>query len=231
MKPLIYVIEDEATLQELYTYSLESEFICKCFGDGESFFRALEHAPENETPALIVLDIMLPGEDGFSILSRLKIENSTSHIPVIMVSAKGEEISKVKGLNMGADDYIAKPFGVMELIARIKANLRKINRVGKEEAKSAAYKDIVVDCAKHQVTIKNVKVQTTLKEFNLLRLLTRNAEKVQPRETIFIEVWGENFFGETRTLDIHIKELRKKLAAAESEATIQTIRGVGYLLN
>ena len=225
MKQLIYAVEDDAALQELYIYSLENEFDCRCFDSGESFFEALEGAG---APDLILLDIMLPGEDGFTILSRLKSQKSAAHIPVIIISAKGEEISKVKGLNAGADDYISKPFGVLELSARIKANLRKNNKLSGGER--IVYKDIVIDSEKHRITANGKQIQTTYKEYNLLSMLCKNAEKVQERKDIFNEVWGENFIGETRTLDMHIKELRKELAEAKSEVTIQTIRGVGYML-
>jgi len=225
MKHIVYTIEDDAALQELYEYALESEFDSRCFGDGGAFFDAL--ADESAAPDIILLDIMLPGDDGFTILSRLKSDISSSHIPVIMVSAKGDEVSKVKGLNMGADDYIAKPFGVLELIARIKANLRKS---GARVAERVTYKNITIDYAKHCVLVGGRQVQTTLKEYNLLCMLCENAETVQGRESIFREVWGDGFIGETRTLDIHIKELRRKLAEAKSEATIKTIRGVGYML-
>ena len=223
MKQTIFAVEDDAALQELYIYSLENEFDCRCFDDGESFFEALA----KETPDLVLLDIMLPGDDGFALLSRLKADKSTSGIPVIMVSAKGDEVSKVRGLNMGADDYVAKPFGVLELVARIKSNLRKS---AKQPAENTTYKDIAVDNAKHRVTINGQHVILTLKEYNLLCLLCENAEKVQNREVIFQTVWDNSFIGETRTLDIHIKELRRKLAEAGSEAAIQTIRGVGYML-
>jgi len=224
MKHMIYAVEDDIALQEVYRYSLEDEFDCSCFDDGESFFAALA---KRSAPDLILLDIMLPGDDGFAILTRLKENKTTAPIPVIMVSAKGEEVSKVRGLNMGADDYIAKPFGVLELIARIKANLRKS---GNETAGRVVYKDVIIDHVKHRAMVNGIHIQTTLKEYNLLCLLCENPEKVLTREKIFNAVWDGNFAGETRTLDIHIKELRKKLAEAGGEAVIQTIRGVGYML-
>ncbi len=228
MKQLIYAVEDDESIQEVYTYALKTEeYECRCFGSGRELFDALADI----SPDLVLLDIMLPGEDGFSIIKQLKSDKTTEHIPVIMVSAKGEELSKVKGLNMGADDYIAKPFGVLELIARIKANLRKTAKAVQEpEDEVIIYMDIVIDESRHSITANGFKLQTTLKEYNLLCLLCKNAEKVQERETIFNEVWGNEFAGETRTLDMHIKELRKKLSEAGSIATIQTIRGVGYIL-
>jgi two-component system alkaline phosphatase synthesis response regulator PhoP len=222
-KPLIFIVEDDVSLQELYTYSLEGDFDSRCFTDGEAFFDTLAR----QVPDLVLLDIMLPGEDGFKILSRIKSGKTTAHIPVIMVSAKDEEISKVKGLNMGADDYVSKPFGVLELAARVKANLRK---AVKHESKNNTFKDIVIDSSKHQIKVGGKPIQTTLKEFNLLRLLCNNAETVQERDVIFSKVWGGEFLGETRTLDIHIKGLRQKLAESGSTAAIQTIRGVGYML-
>ncbi|MCL1912298.1 MAG: response regulator transcription factor [Eubacteriaceae bacterium] len=222
MKQTIFAVEDDRAIQELYEFTLEQDFDCHCFYDGESFFGAFEKT----SPDLILLDIMLPGEDGYAILAKLKENGSTSNIPVIMVSAKGEEISKVKGLNLGADDYISKPFGVLELVARIKANLRRTAK----STENVAYKNILIDYSKHRILVDEVALKTTLKEYNLLCLLAENAETVQMRETIFNEVWGDSFIGETRTLDIHIKDLRKKLAEAGSEAVIQTIRGVGYML-
>jgi len=224
MKHMIYAVEDDIALQEVYQYSLEDEFDCRCFDDGQSFFDALA---KRSAPHLILLDIMLPGDDGFVILTRLKENKTTAHIPVIMVSAKGEEVSKVRGLNMGADDYIAKPFGVLELIARIKANLRKS---GNETAGRTVFKNVIVDHARHCILVNGAHIQTTLKEYNLFCLLCENPDKVQEREKIFNAVWDGSFIGETRTLDIHIKELRKKLSEAGSEAVIQTIRGVGYML-
>lgn len=222
MKPLIYAVEDDPALRELYELSLENEFECTCLNDGDELYAALRA----RLPDLIILDIMLPGDDGFAILSKLKSRETSADIPVIMVSAKNEEIAKVKGLNTGADDYISKPFGVLELIARIKANLRKYAR----PAANPSFKDIQVDTAKYQVTVKGVALKMTNKEYKLLSLLCEQAGRVQSRDTIFAKVWGEDYFGETRTLDIHIKELRRKLKNAASEAVIETVRGVGYML-
>ena len=222
MKQMIYVVEDDSALKELYAYSLESEFDCRCFDDAP----ALSEALEAQKPDLIILDIMLPGADGFDILRNLKTNKTYAGIPVIMVSSKGEEILKVKGLNMGADDYIPKPFGILELIARIKANLRK---VAQSEIEDVIYKDIRIDRSKHQIHINGQQIKTTLKEYDLLLLLITNPEKVQDREKIFSVVWGSSFIGETRTMDIHIKVLRKKLVQARSAVEIQTVRGVGYM--
>lgn len=223
MKYKVYVVEDDVALQELYTYSLEEEFECSCFEDGKTFFSSLKE----EYPHIIILDIMLPEDDGFSILKRLKSDKNTSSIPVIMISAKDTEIVKVKSLNMGADDYISKPFGILELIARIKANIRKHSDVLVDPF---IYKDIVIYKSTYSVTIGGNSVSMTLKEFNLLLMLSENANRVNDREDIFAKVWGESFIGETRTLDVHIKDLRKKLKECNSEVEIQTIRGVGYLL-
>ncbi|MCL1884860.1 MAG: response regulator transcription factor [Defluviitaleaceae bacterium] len=222
MKRLIYAVEDDAALRELYSYTFENGFSCECFCDGKSFFEALDE----KKPDIILLDVMLPGEDGFEILSRLKSDKKISKIPVIMISAKSEEIHKVKGLNQGADDYIAKPFGIMELVARVNANLRK-NTI---DTDIFTFKDLEINPQKHRIMANGKKLNTTLKEYNLLLLLCKNAENIQEREVIFSKIWGESFMGETRTLDIHIKELRKKLSEAQSEAEIKTIRGVGYIL-
>jgi len=226
MKQSIYIVEDDIALQELYGYSLKDEFDYRCFDEGSSFFEALSEG----NPDLIILDIMLPGDDGYTILSRLKGNTNTSEIPVIIVSAKGDEISKVKGLDLGADDYMGKPFGILELIARIKANLRKSGKVSTESTESIVFKDLKIDHTKHQITVGEKNIRTALKEYRLLCLLCENAGMVLDRKTIFSKVWGEDFIGETRTLDIHIKELRKKLLEANSEVTIQTVRGIGYVL-
>ncbi len=220
----IYCVDDESSIRDLYLCAFENAQIdCCCFENDVELFDALNV----QTCDLIILDIMLEGLDGYEILQKLKSIEKFSHIPVIMVSAKGEEVSKVKGLNLGADDYISKPFGVMELVARVKANTRRKNIETFDDVISG---DISISISTHKVFIKNKEVQCTLKEFNLLKLLLQNFEKVIARETILDKVWGTDFFGETRTLDMHIKELRKKLQIYESVCEINTIRGVGYIL-
>ena len=166
---------------------------------------------------------MLEGLDGYEILKRLRLDSACADIPVIMVSAKGEEVDKVKGLNLGADDYLSKPFGVLELVARINAKLR----TAKKPVNKLVYKDIVIDDDKHEARVNGEKLTLTLKEYELLKLLVSSSEKVLERDYILDSVWGENY-GETRTLDIHIGELRKLLNASQAE--IATIRGVGYVL-
>ncbi len=219
-KKLIYAVDDEESICELYSVALKSAgFDCSCFSCGDDLFSAVKQCK----PDLVLLDIMLADMDGFSILQKLKNDAATRDIPVIMVSAKGEEISKVKGLDLGANDYIAKPFGVLELVARIKANLRKT-------VKNTAYTyaDIIIDESKHEAFAANTVLTLTLKEYELLKLLVENASNVVSRERILNVVWGEDYLGETRTLDIHIAKLRKSISM--SAATIITVRGVGYCL-
>ena len=221
-KKLVYAVDDEENIRDLYMCAITGAgFDCECFPSGEELFGALK----NRLPDIILIDIMLEGMDGYEILKTLKGSPSTAGIPVIMVSAKGEEISKVKGLNMGADDYIAKPFGVLELVARINAGLR---RVPAAERNTLSYGDIVIDEAKHAVTAGGEEVSLTLKEYELLKLLVTAAPYVVRREEMLNKVWGENYFGETRTLDIHIANLRKAIAGAG--VGIHTVRGVGYNL-
>ena len=219
-KRLIYAVDDEENIRELYFCALTGAgFDCECFADGTE----LAEAMKKRIPDLILLDIMLEGADGYDILKNLKAEPCYSAVPVIMVSAKGEEISKVKGLNMGADDYISKPFGVLELVARINAGLRRVN------TKSALiYGDIKIDDNRHTVSVNGQDVSLTLKEYDLLKLLVASAPNVVHRDEIFNKVWGEDYFGETRTLDIHVASLRKALK--KSSVKIITVRGVGYHL-
>jgi len=218
-KQLIYAVDDEEPIRELYGVALANAgYECSTFVGGEELFFALK----DRRPALILLDIMLEGIDGYSILKKLKENAQYSSIPVIMVSAKGEELSKVKGLNMGADDYISKPFGVLELVARINANLRK------RSVPSLSYMDISINELKHEISVGEAPLTLTVKEYDILKLLVINAPNVVARESILNSVWGEDYFGESRTLDIHIASVRKAIAA--SKAKIVTVRGVGFLL-
>lgn len=215
---LIYAVDDETSIREVYRYALVSAgFTPECFSCGDELFIALEKS----LPRLIILDIMLDGEDGYEILSRLKASPKTANIPVIMVSAKSTEIDKVRGLDLGADDYISKPFGVLELIARIKANLRKAVPV----ASVISYKGIVINDDERIVTVNGEVKELTLKQYELLKLLVSEPQKVLQRDYLLDKVWGENY-GETRTLDIHVGALRKIIA--DSGAEIATVRGVGY---
>ena len=220
MKTLIYAVDDEENIRELYSIALKSSgFGCLCFPDSQSLFLALKECK----PSLILLDIMLNGVDGFEILSILKADSKYKNIPIIMVSAKDEEISKVKGLNLGANDYICKPFGLLELVARVKANLRKTL-----EYDEYRYLDIIIDDSKHLAIVNNEPIELTNKEYDLLKLLVANAPNVISRDMIINNVWNEDCLGETRTIDIHIASIRK--AIINSKAKINTIRGVGYYL-
>lgn len=219
-KKLIYAVDDEPSIREVYEYSLSGAgFAVKCF-DGAA---ALYEAVDQLLPDLFLLDIMLDGEDGYAILEHLKGDVRTAKIPVIMVSAKTTEIDKVKGLDLGADDYLSKPFGVLELIARVRAKLR----TSVAAPAKVGYLDISVDDEKHRVVVAGKEQTLTLKQYELLKLLVQNAGKVMKRNDLLDAVWGENY-GETRTLDIHVGDLRKVLA--NSRAELVTVRGVGYLL-
>ena len=221
-KKLIYAVDDEQPIREVYNYALSGAgFNVECFSCGAELFETLE----KNLPSLIILDIMLEGMDGYAILEKLRENAKTENIPVIMVSAKTEEIDKVKGLNLGADDYLSKPFGVLELVARINAKLRKTNKSA--EGAIIRYKDIEVDDDKRVITVNKETPKLTLKQYELLKLFVMNAEKVMQRDKLLDAVWGEDY-GETRTLDIHIGDLRKVLSSSSAE--IETVRGVGYIL-
>ena len=218
---MIYCVEDDSNIRELVVYTLESTGLKACgFEDGISFMKALA----NETPRLILLDIMLPGEDGISLLKKLKNSKKTKHIPVIMVTAKGSEYDKVIGLDSGADDYVTKPFGMMELVSRIKAVLRRTEGTKKEMIISNG--PIKLNIEKHEVTVDGTPVSLTLKEFELLERLVRNPNIVLTRDSLLAEIWGYDFDGETRTIDVHVRTLRQKLGPVGE--MIETVRGVGY---
>lgn len=218
---MIYCVEDEKNIRELLVYTLETTgFSAKGFADG----RELNAALKKELPVLILLDIMLPGEDGYSLLSKLKADSQTRNIPVIMVTAKEAEFDKVKALEAGADDYITKPFGMMEFVARVKAVLRRCSR--KEENRELCCGDMKVLLGRHEVQWKNKKIELTRKEFELLQYLLENKGLVMSRNQILCHVWGYDFDGETRTVDVHVRTLRQKLGEAGS--MVETVRGVGY---
>lgn len=221
---MIFCVEDDNNIRELITYSLQATGFSACgLADGAELFQALDNA----SPDLILLDIMLPDLDGLAIISKLKADAKTKNIPIILLTAKSAEYDKVKGLDLGADDYITKPFGIMELVARVKAVLRRVSR--DTQAEVLTYGDITVDLDKHEVKSGGENVVLTLKEFELLKKLLANPEHVISRNTLLDEVWGVNFYGETRTVDAHIKTLRQKLGANGN--MIETIRGIGYKLS
>ena len=218
---MIFCVEDDRNIRELVVYTLSSTGMeAEGFEDGEVFFKALAE----RLPELILLDIMLPGEDGMAILKKLKNNKKTKDIPVIMVTAKGTEYDKVSGLDAGADDYVTKPFGVMELVSRIKAVLRRTKK--KEEIEVLKAGPIVLNEKKHEVLVDGAHVSLTLKEYEMLKRLMHNKGIVLTRDRLLEEIWGYDFDGETRTVDVHIRTLRQKLGKAGEE--IETVRGVGY---
>ena len=220
---MIYIVEDDRSISEIESYSLKnSGYEVAVFENAASFYTALE----TQIPRLVLLDIMLPDEDGMTILKKLREGVATRRLPVIFVTAKTTEMDKVKGLDQGADDYLTKPFGVMELISRVKALLRRSEGVGEEKFLSLG--KIFLDNEKHAVYVKDEPCDLTFKEFELLKLLLQNAGIVTSRDKILNKVWGVDFEGESRTLDMHIKTLRQKLG--EEGNRIRTVRNVGYIL-
>jgi two-component system, OmpR family, alkaline phosphatase synthesis response regulator PhoP len=226
MNPLIFSVEDDLNIAHVIQIALSnSGYDIQTFVDGKSMFSALEA----NRPNLILLDIMLPDMDGIEILKKLKNSQIHKNIPVMILSAKTTELDKVVGLDTGADDYMQKPFGILELISRIKALLRR-TQVG-DEGTLITVGGLSLDTNEHLCRYDQENIPLTLKEFNLVKLLMENVNKTLSRETIFGHVWGFDFLGETRTLDVHIKEVRQKLAkAGMNPDLIQTVRGVGYKL-
>ena len=223
---MIFCVEDDSNIRELVVYTLESTgFQARGFEDGSSFLEALAL----ETPELVLLDIMLPGEDGMELLSKLKASKKTREIPVIMVTAKGAEYDKVKGLDAGADDYVTKPFGMMELISRIKAVLRRSANGSLSGEYAFEIGEIRLDPKKHEVTVHGEVVNLTLKEYELLKRLMKNSNIVLTRDQLLEDIWGYDFDGETRTVDVHVRTLRQKLGDAGEQ--IETVRGVGYRMS
>jgi len=221
---MIYCVEDERNIRELIVYTLNSSgFEAKGCADGEALFKE----KELKQAEMILLDIMLPGEDGFSILEKLKSKDETKDIPVIMITAKDAEYDKVRGLDLGADDYIPKPFGMMEFLARVRAVLRRAERPNKNKTnETITYKDLILKPQQHLVLSDGNPVELTLKEYNLLEYLLMNEGLVLSRDRLLSHVWGYDFDGETRTVDVHIRTLRQKLG--DCGEYIETVRGVGY---
>lgn len=220
---MIWCVDDDNTIRDIEVYTLESTgFKARGFTDGSSMLEALK----SETPELIVLDIMLPGKDGVEILKEIRNDPLTRKIPVIMATAKGTEMDKIQGLDFGADDYLVKPFGVMEMVSRIKAVLRRCEPSVKEDMLCAG--DISLSDKEHLVTVGSERITLTLKEFDLLKLFLQNQGIVFSRDKLLSEIWGVDYLGESRTVDMHIKTLRQKLG--ESGKLIETVIGVGYRL-
>lgn len=220
---LIYVVEDDQNIREIERFALQnSGYRVEEFGSAKEFYKRIA----DKLPQLILLDIMLPDEDGLVIIKKLRSMSETKRVPVIMVTAKTTELDKVKGLDLGADDYITKPFGVMELISRVKAVLRRTGESVEEQ--NLTLGEVSIDCKKHMVTVGDEVCELTFKEYELLKLLMMNAGIVMTRDVIMERVWGIDFEGESRTLDMHIKTLRQKLKDAGSR--IKTIRNVGYIM-
>lgn len=220
----IYIVEDDQNIREIERFALQNsgyqveEFVCA--GD---FYRQIR----KRTPDCVLLDIMLPDEDGLEILEKIRSIPEMKRVPVMMVTARTTELDKVKGLDKGADDYITKPFGVMELISRVKALLRRCSGMESESCLSAG--EILLDCVRHQVSVQGQPCGLTYKEYELLKLLLQNRGIVLARDVIMERIWDISFEGESRTLDVHIKTLRQKLGSAG--ALIRTVRNVGYTID
>ena len=225
---MIYCVEDDDNIRELVIYTLETTGLkAKGFAEGAEFMEALAF----DTPELILLDIMLPGEDGLAILRKLKSSSKTKDIPVIMVTAKGTEYDKVIGLDSGADDYITKPFAIEELLARIRAALRKRPAQAAEPPRSLLTAGpLTMDTDRHEVSVNGEGVELTRREFDLLRYLLENKERVISRESLLDHVWGFDFVGETNAVDVYIRFLRAKIDEHFGIKLIHTVRGVGYVI-
>lgn len=221
---VIHIVEDDQNIREIESYALKNVgYDVEDFSDAKSFYERLKQ----KTPTLILLDIMLPDEDGLTVLKTLRSKPDTKNIPIIMVTAKTTELDKVRGLDMGADDYMTKPFGIMELISRVKALLRRT--ADREVDKYLQIGDLFLDNERRSVKVADEVVDLTYKEYELLKLLMNNAGIVTPRDTILDRVWGTDFEGESRTLDMHIKTLRQKLK--DHGKMIKTVRNVGYIIS
>ena len=220
---IIYIVEDDRNIREIETIALKSSgYTVEAFELAKPFYRRLDE----RTPGLVLLDVMLPDEDGLDILKKLRSRGDTKKLPILMVTAKSTELDKVRGLDMGADDYLSKPFGVMELVSRVKALLRRT--MADSEEKFYRLGDIFMDGERRMAYVKDNPMELTFKEYELLKYLIANQGIVLTREQIMGQVWGTYFEGETRTVDMHIKTLRQKLQ--EEGARIRTVRNVGYVI-
>ena len=218
---MIFCVEDDNAIRDLMIYTLHSAgFEARGFSDGTAFL----HALREESPQLVLLDIMLPGEDGISILKRLRSDGNK--VPVILATAKGTEYDKVIGLDFGADDYLAKPFGMMEMLSRVKAVLRRVSPLSQSEVLNLG--GISMDTAQHIVIADGTRIELTYKEYELLRKFMENPGRVFTRDQLLASIWGDSYIGETRTVDVHIGTLRSKLGRCGD--CIETVRGVGYRL-
>lgn len=219
----VWCVEDEKGIRDIEVYTLKSTgFDSEGFSDGKSFYEKLK----NDNPDLVILDIMLPDTDGVEILKRLRASDDTKDIPVIMATAKGMEYDKIQSLDLGADDYLVKPFGMLEMVSRIKAVLRRCKP--KQEESIIRIKGIEINLNERTVHIDGKRITLTYKEFEILKLFMSNPGIVYSREHLFYEIWGQDYFGESRTVDMHIRTLRKKIEPYDT--VIETVRNVGYRL-
>ncbi|MDB6245663.1 winged helix-turn-helix domain-containing protein [Lactobacillus amylovorus] len=217
----IWCVEDDESIREIEMYTLQTmNFKTRSFENGTSFFKALKE----KKPDLVILDLMLPDEDGSDILRRIRGNSATKELPVIIASAKTTEYDKVKNLDSGADDYLTKPFGMMEMVSRVKAVLRRTQR--REEKDRIERDGVKILLKRHEVLVNGEEIELTLKEYGLLKLLITHPETVFSREEIMDQIWETGFYGETRTVDVHVRTLRQKLGEAGKH--IETVRGVGY---
>jgi len=220
---MIWCVEDDSSIRDIEVYALTSTgFAAKGFEDGDSFWNALQ----SEKPELVVLDVMLPGKDGVELLKMMKASEEFRDIPVIMATAKGTEYDKIQSLDLGADDYLVKPFGIMEMVSRVKAVLRRCRPA--KERKSLKLEGLVLNPDEHTVTIEGERVILTYKEYELLHLFLSHPGLAFTREQLLADIWKTDFAGETRTVDMHIRTLRQKLGSYGS--LIETVRNVGYRL-
>jgi two-component system alkaline phosphatase synthesis response regulator PhoP len=218
---MIFCVEDDSGIRDLMIYALNTAgFKAKGFMTGRELFKILK----TEAPKLIILDIMLPGEDGITILKKIRSSPLTENIPIIMATARGEEYDKIIGLDLGADDYLAKPFGMMEMVSRVKAVLRRTQP--KENVNIIKVRRLSMNTGEHTVTADGIRAGLTLKEYELLKLFMENPGIVFSREKLLQNIWGVEYIGETRTIDVHIGTLRQKLGVCGDY--IETVRGVGY---